>query len=58
MSIAQTILGLMQGLDIIELRIKEIEKMDKSGLTLDEQENLINEYTKLWNKANSLRKPW
>ena len=46
----------MQGLDIIELRIREIEKMDKSGLSLDEQEKLINEYTELWNKANAYRK--
>ena len=58
MTIAAIMRGLGLGLDIVEQRIREIEKMDKSGLSLDDQEKLINEYTELWNKANSLRKPW
>ena len=35
-----------------EQRMLEIEQMDKTGITLDEQFALIEEYNNLWDKMN------
>lgn len=40
----------------IEKRMIEIEEMDKKGLNLDQQGELLDEYNMLWEKANNLRK--
>ena len=35
-----------------EQRMLEIEQMDKTGITLDEQFALIEEYNNLWDRMN------
>lgn len=40
----------------LEQRMLEIEQMDKDGLSLDEQFDLIEEYNKLWARITELNK--
>ena len=42
----------------LENELRTIEKMDKDGLCLDDQCEILDRYNKIWNRINELNKKY